>query len=103
MSYEEVILCFKKYLLISGIKEAVIQQLSEVSEHEWHDLRKNLNDIPATKAPILCKYANGVYGVGFKYKSGIAITHGGSIYSPIIAWRYIEPFEAQSGTLFEEE
>lgn len=74
--------------------------LKRKKEYEWHDLRKNPNDLPELYEPVLLKTLKSGYCVAYVDKDydwyvdchdEFNFCEKGSVYA--VAWRYIEPFE----------
>ena len=64
-------------------------------EHEWHDLRKDPNDLPKDKRNVWCDYDNG-YGKGFYDKDDGGWWIEGHIYCSIIdAWYELPTFDKE--------
>lgn len=89
--------------IIEGLKERVIELELEVTrekakydqerffrlDYEWHDLRKDVTDIPDLNCglKILCYFTYHGYGVwqGFDDEAGFKRN--------VLGWKYIEPFK----------
>jgi len=78
--------------------------INEFENNEWHDLRKNPDDLPCDKRCVLIAYANGSYYISNYDYVWNPFTNAPCKYkkwnlpqpkqqSSVIAWKEIEPVE----------
>lgn len=78
-----------------------------LTKYEWHDLRKDPNDLPEYCEMVCCalQYADGDILTTAKEYHGNSNTFGGyhvigyydsRVMTEVIAWKYLEPFVEES-------
>lgn len=88
-----------------------VDALEKAEKYAWHDLRKNPDDLPDVNSFVLCEWVGGshnwhdVFIFDNDPRPHFRNTHGNMISiigdekftfeGQVIAWREIEPFEAE--------
>ena len=79
---------------ITDVKQAFLAGL-KAGRLQWHDLRKDPNDLPKDKEHVWCDYGDG-YGKGFYDKDDGGWWIEGHMYCSIIdAWCEIPTFDKE--------
>lgn len=84
-----------------SFQEAINIIIHDFVKYEWHDLRKNPDDLPKLFDEVLVcavdSYGNKEYVISCKVeqepKEDSIVINGWSCLGKVIAWREIEPFE----------